>query len=110
MVCHPILEALMKSLIRCSLLAMFVSLVLVRPAGAIAAPASQQGAEGTVLILPFDTAGAPAELAWMGRAIQQDLVADLLRGDRSIRVLAPTHPAAPDAEAARHAAQEAGAA
>lgn len=68
-----------------------------------------QPAAGPILVLPFATPSG-ANDAWIGKAVQQDLLTDLTQGTVA-RVLAPASaPPAADQDAALAAARQAGAA
>jgi TolB-like protein len=92
-----------RSLLLCG--AVLAGLSGVAPRFAVAQVA---GGEGRVLVLPFATASGTGS-EWMGRAVQQDLLADLTQGTTA-RVVAPSSvPAATDEQGAVKAAREAGA-
>jgi len=99
---------------RCSLV---IGMTLLSLVPAFAAPATQLAAgnaaapgseSGKILILPFHET-ASANYAWVGKAIQQDLLADLTRATKA-QVDAPSSAApAQDAAAALDAAKQTGA-
>ncbi len=75
---------------------------------AAAEPQPQPAATTTVLVLPFSVSDGSSN-AWIGRAVQRDLEADLMRGTRT-RLLAPsTVPPASDSTEALEAARRVGA-
>jgi TolB-like protein len=69
-------------------------------------PASRPVSDSTILVLPI--APPAGSYAWVGKAIQQDVLVDLTQMTRA-RVLAPSTAPAPDADAALHAARDANA-
>src|SRR5579864_7351627 len=70
-------------------------------------PPEAAGKSPVVLVLPFAT--SPGANAWLGRAVQQDLLTDMTQGTHA-RVLAPADaPAAADVEAALKIARDRGA-
>lgn len=67
-----------------------------------------QPAGGTILVLPF-TAPSGANDAWIGKAVQQDLLTDLSQGTVAHVIAPASAPAAADQEAALGTARQMGA-
>ena len=86
----------------------FFAALLIGASSLAVAPASNQLGTNAILVLPFAAPAGPD--AWIGKAVQQDLLTDLSQGTTS-RVMAPADvPPAADPAAARKAGQDAGAA
>jgi TolB-like protein len=90
-----------------TLVAMLVGLVGIATPNNLPAQTTRP-AQGTILVLPF-TAPSGASDAWIGKAVQQDLLADLSQGTVSHVIAPASAPAAADQDAALGAARQLGA-